>query len=75
MKMTRQLLVLLDIPLQHAKILLGHGWRLPNSGWVKINTDASISLEVLKGGAGGIARSSVSFIDAWSRPYPGSLIL
>ena len=39
--------------------------------WVKIHNDAGLSVEVAKGGAGGIARSSAGFIGAWSKPYPG----
>jgi hypothetical protein len=71
MRMVRDALALLDIPLQHAKILLGHGWRPPGVGWVKINTDAGIASEARKGGAGGIARDHAGFIGAWSKPYPG----
>jgi hypothetical protein len=71
LKSVRESLVLLDIPVQHAKILPGHGWRLPEVGWVKIHTDAGISSEELKGGAGGIARDQSGFIGAWCKPYPG----
>jgi hypothetical protein len=71
LKSVRESLVLLDIPVQHAKILPGHGWRPPEVGWVKINTDAGISSEELKGGAGGIARDQSGFIGAWCKPYPG----
>jgi hypothetical protein len=71
MKMIRDALALLDIPRQHAAILPGHGWRPPDDDWVKINTDADISLDARMGGAGGIARSPSGFIGAWSKPYPG----
>jgi hypothetical protein len=70
MKMIRDALALLDIPRQHAAILPGHGWRPPDDDWVKINTDAGISLDARMGGAGGIARSPSGFIGAWSKPYP-----
>ena len=38
---------------------------------MKINTDAGISIDALRRGAGGIARSAIGFIGAWSKPYPG----
>jgi hypothetical protein len=71
MKTTKEALVALEIPKRHAKILPGHGWRPPEEGSVKINTDAGISFDALKAGAGGIARDSSGFIRAWSKPYPG----
>jgi hypothetical protein len=71
MKMTSETLALLNIPRQHAKILPGYGWRPPDDGWVKINTDAGISMEERKGGAGGIARSPAGFVAAWCKPYDG----
>lgn len=64
-------LALLDIPLEHAKIMPGYGWRPPEEDWVKINTDAGTSTDSNKGGAGGVARSPTAFLAAWSRPYPG----
>jgi hypothetical protein len=39
---------------------------------VKINTDAGISSDDHKGGAGGITRSASGFLRAWSKPYPGA---
>jgi hypothetical protein len=51
--------------------LPGYGWRPPDDGWVKINTDAGIAFDALKAGAGGIARNTSGFIGAWSKPYPG----
>jgi hypothetical protein len=71
MKNICETLALLDVPSSHASILPGHGWRPPEDDYVKINTDASISLEAFKGGAGGVARSSTGFTGAWSKPYPG----
>jgi hypothetical protein len=71
MKMTRDALAVLEIPKMYSQILPGHGWRPPDSDSVKINTDAGISAEELKGGAGGIARSSTGFVGAWSKPLPG----
>jgi hypothetical protein len=49
----------------------GHGWRPPDPGFITINTDAAIKREYGKGGAGGVARSSNSFLGAWCKPYPG----
>jgi hypothetical protein len=37
--------------------------------YVKINTDASISMYALNSGAGGVIRSSTGFIGAWSKPH------
>jgi hypothetical protein len=71
MKITRDALAVLEVPRQHATILPGHGWRPPDDDWMKINTDAGISLDARKGGAGGIARSPTGFVGAWSKPYPG----
>jgi hypothetical protein len=71
MKRTRDALALLDIPRAHAATLPGFGWRPPEEGWIKINTDAGIALDVRKGGAGGVARSPSGFMGAWSKPYPG----
>jgi glyoxylase-like metal-dependent hydrolase (beta-lactamase superfamily II) len=68
---TREALDVLDIPRYHAKVLPGHGWRPPDEGWIKINTDAGVSLENRKSGAGGVARNPSGFIGAWSKPYPG----
>jgi hypothetical protein len=71
MQMTRDMLALLDVPMMHARILPGHGWKPPDDGWVKINTDAGISFDARKGGAGGVVRDAAGFIGAWSKPYPG----
>jgi hypothetical protein len=68
---TREALAVLDIPRHHAKILPGHGWRPPDEDWIKINTDAGVSLGNRKSGAGGVARNPSGFIGAWSKPYPG----
>ena len=57
-------LALLEIPLEHAKIMPGYGWRPPEDDWVKINTDASISTDSNKGGVGGVARSPNAFLAA-----------
>jgi hypothetical protein len=58
-KMAKEALVVLSIHKKHTVILLGHGWRPPEDDDSKINTDAGISFEARKGGAGGIARSSL----------------
>jgi hypothetical protein len=71
MKMTREALAVLEIPKMHAKVLPGHGWRPPDDGWIKINTDAGISFDAMRGGAGGVVRSPSGFIGAWSKPLPG----
>jgi hypothetical protein len=63
-------LALLDILRTHAATLPGFGWRPPEEGWIKINTDVGIALDVRKGGAGGVARSPSGFMGAWSKPYP-----
>jgi hypothetical protein len=38
---------------------------------VKINTDAGLSFDARKGGAGGVARTASTFLGAWSKPYFG----
>jgi ribonuclease HI len=70
MKATREALTLLDIPKQ-LTMLPGHGWRPPDTGCVKINTDGAINFADGKGGAGGVARSSDRLIGAWSKPLLG----
>jgi hypothetical protein len=71
MKLTRDALALLELPRQFPNTLLGFGWKPPDDDWIKINTDAGISFDTRMGGAGGIARSPIGFIGAWSKPYPG----
>jgi hypothetical protein len=71
MKRTKETLAMLELPRQYARILPGYGWRSPDDGWVKINTDAGIAFDALKARAGGIARNTSGFIGAWSKPYPG----
>jgi hypothetical protein len=63
-KATREALTLLDIPKQ-LTVLPGHGWRPPESGFVKINTDGAINFADANGGAGGVARSPDRLIGAW----------
>jgi hypothetical protein len=48
--MTRDALAILEIPQRYVKLLL----RPPDIGRIKINTDAGISLDAMKGGAGGL---------------------
>ena len=70
LKRIREALALLELPLEHTKVLPGYGWRPPEQGWVKVNTDASVSVIEHKSGAGGVARTSSTFIAAWSKPCP-----
>jgi hypothetical protein len=71
MKRMRDDLALLEIPRHQALILPGYGWRPPDDTWVKINTDAGVSVEDRKSGAGGIVRNPSGFVAAWSKPLPG----
>ena len=71
MKMTRETLALLDLPQKHAKILRGQGWRPREGVCVKINTDASLSMEARVCGLGGVARSAEVFLGAWCKPVRG----
>ena len=56
MKRIREALAVLELPQAHACILPGHGWRPPDAGWIKINTDGSIAMQSRRGGAGGVAQ-------------------
>jgi hypothetical protein len=40
-------------------------------GWIKINTDGAINAGNSRGGGGGVARSHISFLGAWSKPLGG----
>lgn len=64
-------LAVLDIPRSHAVTLPGYGWKPPDTGWIKINTDGAIDAGAGNGGAGGVARSSSSLVGAWSKPLLG----
>lgn len=70
MKLTPESLALLDLPREHACTLPGYGWRPPDEGLIKINTDGSILMEARRGGVGGVVRSN-SFMASWCKPYPG----
>jgi ribonuclease HI len=70
-KMAKEALAILEVPKMTANVLPGHGWRPPNEGTVKINTDGGLSLDARRGGAGGVARSHSSYLGAWSKPYEG----
>lgn len=70
-KRARDDLALLDIPRDRPNIAAAHGWRPPEPGWVKINTDGSIDDLMQVGGGGGVARSHLSVLGAWSKPLPG----
>jgi hypothetical protein len=52
-------------------VLPGFGWRPPDVGCIKINTDASVTSEARKSGAGGVVRDLAGFVAAWSKPLPG----
>ncbi|KAE8778169.1 Alanyl-tRNA synthetase [Hordeum vulgare] len=71
MQKTCEALAALELPRDHAGILHGHGWRLSDDGWIKINTDGNISMEARRGGDGGVARTRSSFLAAWCKSYPG----
>ena len=67
----REDLAVLDIPSTHASVLPGHGWRPPVVGFVKINTDAALSMDSDKVGACGVARTLSALLGAWSKPHVG----
>jgi hypothetical protein len=71
MNRTRDDLALLEVQLKQARVLPGHGWRPPEDGWIKINTDAGIVVDFMKGVAGGVVRNPAGFVGARSKPLPG----
>ena len=71
LKKIREELQLIDYQEGNPKTLLGQCWRPPDPGWIKINTDGAINAEEHKGGGGGVARSHLSFLGAWSKPMMG----
>ncbi|KAE8797471.1 Alanyl-tRNA synthetase [Hordeum vulgare] len=71
MILTRDALAMLDIPRNQALTLPGHGWRPPDQGTIKINTDGSVASQHSIGGGGGVARSEQAFIAAWCKPFRG----
>ncbi|KAI4979750.1 hypothetical protein ZWY2020_016503 [Hordeum vulgare] len=71
MKLIRDSLALLDLLREHARILHGYGWHLPDDGWIKINPDGSVAMEARRGGIRGVARSSTAMKAAWCKPYAG----
>ena len=62
---------MLELSRTQAKITPSFGWRPPDVGWMKINTDACVAFDDHQCGAGGVARSSSGFVGAWSKPHPG----
>jgi hypothetical protein len=68
---TRNDLAMLDIPRRQVMVLPGFGWRPPDEGCIKINTDAGVASEARKSGAGGVVRDLAGFVAAWSKPLPG----
>lgn len=71
MKMTREMLALLDLPREHARLLPSHGWRPPKEDEIKINIDGNVAMEARRGGVGGVASSHSTFKAAWCKPYQG----
>jgi hypothetical protein len=72
--MAKEALAFLQIPKKDAVILPGYGCRPPDGNKININIDCGMSMEARKGGAGGVAplaRSSSTFLGAWSKPHPG----
>ena len=63
-------LLLLEFP-KPVRGVLGLQWRPPDAGWIKINTDGAINTEASCAGGGGVARSHLSFMGAWSKSFPG----
>ena len=70
-KWVQEMLALIDIPSVKASSEVGHCWRPPEAGWVKINVDGALDPIKLNGGGGGVARSHVAFLGAWSKPFVG----
>ncbi|KAE8787925.1 alanyl-trna synthetase [Hordeum vulgare] len=71
MRASREAIALLNLPRDAAAILPGFGWRPPDEGFVKINTDGALNFVEARGGAGGVARSSTSLLGSWCKPYLG----
>ncbi|KAE8777174.1 Casein kinase I-2-like protein [Hordeum vulgare] len=71
MRATREAIALMNLPREAAAILPGFGWRPPDEGFMKINTDGALSFAEARGGAGGVARSSTSLLGSWCKPYLG----
>ncbi|KAE8800044.1 Casein kinase I-2-like protein [Hordeum vulgare] len=71
MRLTREALAMLDIPLQLATVLPGRGWRPPEQDQVKINIDATTLQDEGKSKAGGVARAPTTFLGAWCKLHPG----
>lgn len=69
--LVRVALTLLDIPRHHALEMPGHGWRPRVPNYAKISTHTAIKREDGRGGAGGVAQSSSSFLGVWRKLYPG----
>ena len=62
---------MLEVPRACAAVLPGHGWRPPGPSMVQINTDAAMSMESDKRGAGGVAQSDARLLGAWCKPHFG----
>lgn len=71
MKMVRDDLMLFDVPRANRSIHDRQCWWSSNVGWVKINVDGVINNAARSAGGGGVARSYLSFLGAWSKPFFG----
>ena len=69
-KTVRNNLLLPEFP-KPMRGVMGLQWCPPDVGWIKINTDGATSIEASCAGGGGVARSHLSFMGAWSKPFPG----
>ena len=63
-------LAILEIPRSCAAVLPGHGWRPPDPGVIKGNTDAEMCMDSDKCAVGRVARSNTGLLGAWSKPPP-----
>jgi hypothetical protein len=68
-KIAKEALAVLQIPKKIALSLPSHGWRQPYGNAIKINIAGGFSCEARRGGVGGVARLSSSYLRARSKPY------
>lgn len=65
------MLSLLEPSVGPTKTPTGQCCRPPDPGWVTIKTDGSVNVEAMHGGARGVARSHLAFLEAWRKPLQG----